>query len=145
MGESRFPHIRYIQRYYNAKNRARLTNHEPTLICNNCTGGILYHWLGLQFRSPFINLYLTTADFLSALERLADFLSAPIDEVKDSRYPYPVGRSQCHGELLHFMHYDSFTEAYQKWNERKQRINWDNMGVMLTNWPGETGGVKFLI
>lgn len=145
MGESRFPHIRYIQRYYNAKNRARLTNHEPTLICSNCTGGILYHWLGLQFRSPFINLYLTNADFLSALDHLSDFLSAPIDEVNDNRYSYPVGRSQCQGELLHFVHYRSFDMACQKWNERKLRVNWDNMAVMHTNWPGEMGGVKYQI
>ena len=142
MGESRIPHIRYIQRYINQRNRARLTNFEPTLICSNCTGGFLYHWLGLRFSSPFINLYLTSNDFLSAMEHLAEFLSAPIEEVFVSGKIYPVGRSQYGGERLHFMHYSSFDGAIQKWNERKQRVHWDNMAIIHSNWPGEAGGGK---
>lgn len=39
----------------NSCNRNKLTNKTPALICSNCLGGYIYHWLGLQFSSPFIN------------------------------------------------------------------------------------------
>jgi len=33
--------------------------------------------------------------------------------------------------LIHFLHYKTFEEAQEKWNKRKQRINWDNLFVMM--------------
>ena len=57
-----------LQERINRKNRSKLTNLSPSLVCSNCTGGFLYHWLGLRFYSPFINLYMTNEDFLTALE-----------------------------------------------------------------------------
>ena len=63
----------YLQERINKKNRQRLKNTTPSLICNNCLGGFIYHWLGLKFNSPFINLYLEDNDFLLALENLEDF------------------------------------------------------------------------
>lgn len=37
-----------------AKMREALTNMTPTFLCPNCIGGILFHDLGLQFRSPVV-------------------------------------------------------------------------------------------
>ena len=113
-----------------------MTNLSPTLVCSNCTGGFLYHWLGLRFRSPFINLYMTNEDFLTALEHWDEFLKADIKEVTDSGYDYPVGKS-IEGTRIHFVHYDSFNSAVAKWNERRTRMDSGNMGIMLTNWDGD--------
>ena len=52
-----------LQDHINQRNRKRLTNSTPTIIASNCTGGFLYHWLDLGFKSPFINLYMTQEDF----------------------------------------------------------------------------------
>lgn len=119
----------------NRRNRGRLKNESPTLICSNCAGGFIYHWLGLQFRSPFINLFLTPEDFIIALENFEEFLNTPIQELKDSGKDYPVGIG-AFGVKIHFMHYKDFSEAVMKWNDRKRRINMSNMGVMLTNYSG---------
>ncbi len=116
----------------NRANRKRLTNHTPTLICSNCTGGVLYHWLGLEFRSPFINLYMENGDFLTAMENFDEFIAGEIIEDKNSGLNYPVGIA-VHGERIHFMHYPDFDNALLKWNERKARINPNNMAIMLTN------------
>lgn len=120
------------QERINAANRRRLINHTPTLICSNCTGGVLYHWLGLEFRSPFINLYMDNPDFLSAMEHFDEFIHADITEDTASDKPYPVGVGP-RGERIHFMHYPDFATAKAKWIERRQRIDTDNMAVMLTN------------
>lgn len=116
----------------NEKNRKRLTNHTPTLICSNCTGGFLYHWLGLQFQSPFINLYMDNDDFLTAMEHFDEFIATPLTEDTNSEKPYPVGIG-IHGVKVHFMHYPDFISAIEKWEERKQRIDRHNMAIMLTN------------
>lgn len=125
-----------LQTRINNKNRKRLKNTMPTLICSNCTGGFLYHWLGLQFRSPFINLYMTPDDFITALENFDQFMAMPIIEMKNCGYDYPVGKGYS-GVVLHFVHYKTFDEAIEKWNQRKNRINMNNFGVMLTNWGGD--------
>lgn len=125
-----------LQERINKKNRKKLTNLTPTIIASNCTGGFLYHWLGLQFRSPFINLYMTPNDFITALEHFDEFINYEIEEVYDSGYNYPVGKS-AYNTIIHFMHYPSFQKAIEDWNKRKQRIDYHNIGVMLTNWSGD--------
>ena len=127
--------LNFLHDKINAKNRERLNNTTPTLICSTCAGGFIYHWLGLQFRSPFINLFLTPEDFVKALENFDEFIDTPIQEVKDSGKDYPVGVGAL-GIKVYFMHYKSFAEAIEKWNERKQRIDKNNMGVMLSNYAG---------
>ena len=74
-------------------------------------------------------------DFVKALENFDEFIDTPIQEVKDSGKDYPVGVGAL-GIKVYFMHYKSFAEAIEKWNERKQRINKNNMGVMLSNYAG---------
>lgn len=132
--------INFRQNKINERNRNRLINKTPTIICSNCTGGVLYHWLGLKFYSPFINLYMNNEDFILAMENFDNFISTEIIEDINSGKAYPVG-SGFGGCKIHFMHYKSFQDALLKWNERKSRINKDNMTIWLTNYNSENWGV----
>ena len=136
--------IKWRQERINAINRERLINTTPTLICSNCTGGILYHWLGLQFRSPFINLYMSNNDFLVAMENFDQFIATEIIEDTNAGKSYPVGIGYL-GVRIHFMHYPNFETACAKWNERKQRIDKSNMAIFLTNLqPSSTGDLSII-
>lgn len=116
--------------FRNSRNKKRLTNDKVSLICSNCTGGFIYHWLGMEFRSPFINLCMSNEDFLTAMENLDEFLSTPIKADVESEKPYPVGIG--YGKTkIHFMHYPDFETANKKWEDRKKRIDRGNMAVML--------------
>ena len=127
--------IKKYQEKINKKNKLRLTNNDFSLITSNCTGGIVYHWLGLRFNSPFINLFMSNEDYLNALENFEKFISTPLVEFEsDNNYPIGIG---FNGVMIHFMHYASFDEANDKWEKRKKRINYDNLCVWLTNWNGE--------
>lgn len=97
-------YLEWIQNSINKCNRRHLKNTEVSLLCSNCTGGILYHWLGLRFNSPFINLYMTENDFLTAMEHFDDFFATPITQCTDSDKEYPVGIGYG-GTKIHFMHY----------------------------------------
>lgn len=128
-------HIDKKQSKINLKNREKLTNYEPVLICSNCLAGYIYHWLGLQFHSPFINLWMTNEDFITMLEGdLKTFLSSPINEVKNCKEKYPVG--EINGVKIHFMHYKDFNTAIEAWNRRKERINFNNVGILFPNFEG---------
>lgn len=116
----------------NRNNRARLTNTSPTLICPSCIGGFIYHWLGLQFRSPFINLFMENDDFITAMENFDEFFASPLVEDKSGLYEYPVGLG-AHGERIHFLHYRDFATAVEAWDRRKARIDKSNMAVILSN------------
>ena len=133
-----------LQNSINSKNRARLTNLSPSIIASNCTGGFLYHWLGLKFYSPFINLYLSPEDFIKALEYFDDFIQSDITEYTEGDFDYPVGIG-FKGIIVHFMHYDTFASAYEKWNIRKKRINKNNMVIFLSNWGVTMINLNYLI
>lgn len=72
-------------------------------------------------------------DFLTAMENFEDFLAHDITEDRNSDKEYPVGIGYK-DVRIHFMHYPSFDEAKKKWDERKERINFSNLIVWMTNY-----------
>lgn len=115
------------------RKRKKLRNKDMTIFSQNCVGGVMYHDLGLQFRSPTINLFMSTPDFVSFLENPKSYLQLPLDFI-DSNCPYPVAKL---GDLtIYFVHYMTPEEASEKWEARKKRINWDNVFVVMTDRDG---------
>ena len=85
----------FFKKYRDKQYRSRFTNQDITILSMNCTGGILYHDLGLQFLSPTVNLYMKAEDFIKFCENLKCYLS--IDEMIPCKEPdiaenrkYPV-------------------------------------------------------
>ena len=60
-------------------NRRRLKNKTLSLFSSNCNGGCICHDLSLQFRSPFINLYLDASDYMKFLENPKGYLEEPLE------------------------------------------------------------------
>ena len=119
--------------------RNKVTNKDFTLIARDCVGGILYHQLGLKFLSPTINLFFIPEEFNFFCLNLKEYMAGELEELINNDTPYPVGLIYpvkgspiSRPVRVDFMHYDSFEQAKIKWNERKQRINWDNIFVLST-------------
>ncbi len=113
------------------KLRKRLHNKDVTILANNCNAGFIYHDLGLQFKSPTINLFFYKDHFFTFLEHLDEYLA---EEIRECKFPahkpetnYPVCNLGGGNGLpiieLHFNHYHSFCEAHDIWEKRKKRIN----------------------
>ena len=115
--------------------RKRLKNPSPTIIADTCFGGIVYHNLGLKFTSPTINMWVEKSDYFDFLEDLRGFLSVDMTEVTDSGYSYPVGDLSYNGKTVRFYgnHYKTFDEFRQKWNERKERVDYGNIFIVMLN------------
>ena len=115
-------------RLYKELKKRKLKNTNPTIISSNCNGEFIYYDMKLKFLSPTINLSFDMNDYVKMLENLEWYMKQPITEYKDPRFEYPTGML---GDIeIRFNHYDSFEEGVKKWEERKQRINWENLFVL---------------
>lgn len=112
------------------KQRALLKNKDFTLIANNCNGGVLSHELGLRFNSQFVNLFVNTKDYIEYLKNFDYYNSKKLRFEADSTKNYPIGKLD--DLTIDFVHYKSNEEAEQKWEERKSRIDKNNMFVIFT-------------
>ena len=111
------------------KRRKRLLDKDITILANNCNAGFIYHDLGLQFKSPTINLFFYKDHFFTFLEHLDEYLAEEIRECKSPQHIPEINYPVCNlgsGDLpvieLHFNHYPNFQEAHDIWEKRKKRI-----------------------
>ena len=56
------------------RNRERLVNTTPTVFASNCNGGVMTHDLGLQFKSPTVNLFIRPKAYVRFLANLEHYL-----------------------------------------------------------------------
>lgn len=116
-----------------------------SILCCNCTGGILSHNLGLPFRSPTVNLYMNAEDFIRFCENRDYYLQisrlVPCEDPEIlAEHPYPVAQL---GDLrLFLVHYDSLEKAQEKWNSRKKRLNPQQTVLICCDREGMTESLK---
>lgn len=123
------------RRNFDEKNRKRLINKDFTIICSNCVAGVIYHNLGLQFKTPTINMYFEAKDFVKFCKNIDYYISCELVESKiKSDFPIAI----LGDILLYGVHYKNFIEMKEKWDERKQRINMKNIFFIMTERDGCT-------
>ncbi|MBR1806572.1 MAG: DUF1919 domain-containing protein [Selenomonadaceae bacterium] len=113
----------------------RLQRSRLSVVSMNCFGGFISHMLGLPFRSPFVNLWLSEKDFLKFLHAPKFYLETkPRFERLDHPWElfpngYPI--VSLDDVTLNMMHYKTFEESVDAWNRRKARINRYNLLVTM--------------
>ena len=122
------------------KRKAKLENHDFTIISNTCVGGVMTHFVGEQFRSPTVNLIIYEEQFLTFCRHLKEYSTCDVEEPSEEEaeqfksFKYPVGILRG-GELpdiyLFFVHYKTFDEAKKKWDERFKRVNYDDIFIVM--------------
>lgn len=111
-----------------------LKKSRPSIISNNCWGGLTYHHLRLPFWSPFINMYLEDEDFIQLIYNLREYMQEePSYHAQgynsDEEFSFPIFNL---GDIrLYMNHYHDADEAKAIWQKRVERINWDNLFVMM--------------
>lgn len=101
----------------------------------NCFGGVISHTLGLPFLSPFVNMFLKEQEFIRFLRAPRVYMEERLilKETKwqsdSGGFNYPVFTL---GNIdLEMNHYPDFDEAIKIWEQRKARINWYNLFVVM--------------
>lgn len=82
----------------------------------------------LKNLTPTINLSFEMNDYVKMLENLEWYMKQPILPYEDKRFEYPTGML---GDIeIRFNHYETLEEGIEKWEERKKRIDWNNLFIM---------------
>lgn len=124
----------HVRRVYHKKT---IKSRDFTVISNNCWGGKLYQYLDMPYLSPTVGLYFFADDYIKFVKRLKYYMSLDLKFIseKDSRHYEMLKQRNRTGipigvlddvEVI-FLHYQSEAEAYEKWNRRRARINWNNI------------------
>lgn len=118
--------------FRNKYERKELKRESFTIISNNCIGGVICHDLGVQFQSPTVNLYIRPHEFVRLCEDIDYYMKLSLIELPyNELIGYPVAML---GDItLYCKHYTSFDEVEKKWNERKKRIDWNHVYLMMTD------------
>lgn len=111
----------------------RLHHSNISIIAKNCWGGLTSHALGLKFLSPFVNLSFLDDAFLRLLSNLKEYMELELEPDTESEeaklHDFPCAML---GDIsIRLNHYKDFASAKMAWDERKKRINWDNLFIMM--------------
>jgi hypothetical protein len=125
------------RRWYHKKKAKNCKKEKCSIICNNCTGGVILHDLGLRFDTPTINtLFYNADDFLFFVSNIKAFSKSDMYQIPDTNYSYPIGAIKLRERIIKIglVHYSTFDEGKRKWEERFKRIDYNNLFII---WEGK--------
>lgn len=114
-----------------------IKNKDFSIISNNCWAGRAYQYLDMPYLSPTVGLYFFAPDYIRFVSDLHKYLDTPLEFInaEDSKYceelkirnqiDKPIGKLDD-VEIV-FLHYPSKEEALEKWNRRKERVNFNHI------------------
>lgn len=111
-----------------------------SIISQGCWGGIISHGLNLPFLSPTVNIQIKDNEFLKMAKKLRFYMQC---DLEFSRISYNESEKkiipvfQLNQEIeITMPHDENFVAAKNNWYRRRERINWNNLLlVMITENP----------
>ena len=128
--------ISKLRKYHKKFRQFRLKNKNFSLIASNCNGAMILHDLNMRFNSPFVDLWIKPQDFIKMCQNLSDYMNSDLQFTSEKGIDYPVGILK--DIKIYFQHYNSNKAAEDKWNKRKERINYENIFILFTDRDGCT-------
>lgn len=126
--------------------RKRLKYPTFTIISNNCWAGHCYRYFQVPYNTPTIGLYFFPKEYIKFVSNLEYYLNIDLHfiNVVDSKHHEVLeerGETHCPIGVLDdieiiFLHYKTEQEAYEKWNRRKKRMDWNNLYFKFTEMNG---------
>lgn len=115
---------------------AELIENPVTILADDCWGGFVYHYLGLAFSSPLINVLWDKSEYAKFIQAPLFYLETELTMVREGDLRvglFPIGKLGKNGKevQIQFIHNVDFYEAKQQWDRRKKRINSDNLFVKM--------------
>lgn len=119
-----------------------IRNKNFSVISNNCWAGRLYQYLDMPYLSPTAGLYFFAPDYIKFVSDLRRYLAVPLRfiEAEESKYYDELRkRNQTDKPIgilddveIVFLHYKTKEEAEEKWNRRRERVNFDNIIIKFS-------------
>ena len=134
--------LRNLEKYLKGKYfNLKINKNDFTIISNNCWGTFIYKKFGVPYNSPFVNLFIFPEDYIKLLKNFSKDSLSNIEFInkEQSKFTnrlitygesynnnYPIGLLNKEVEL-HFLHYTSKEDAFQKWNRRLEKMNFERL------------------
>lgn len=119
-----------------------IRNKNFSVISNNCWAGKVYQYLDMPYLSPTAGLYFFAPDYIKFVKNLKGYLDTDLEFIPPEESKYfdvlkkrnqldkPIGRL---GDVeIVFLHYPTKEEALEKWNRRKERVNFDHIIIKFS-------------
>lgn len=120
--------------------RNKLEHNDFTLVCNNCIAGAFYHDYGLEFKSPFIDVFIESDDFFKLMRNFNHYIydTKELVDITSKDDFCPVGLLD--DIKIRFVHYEDFGTASKKWFTRVKRINYQHLFFLMSDidWGGKS-------
>ncbi len=130
--------IKKIENIFNKFKNRKIKNTDFSIISNNCWGNFVYQHYNLEYKTPFVGLFVFAPDYIIMLKDLKYYLDKKLVFIKsaESKYyneliefnvidKYPIGALD--DIEIHFLHYKDEEEAKTKWERRLKRINYNKL------------------
>lgn len=128
-----------IRRFFVKKS---IKNKNFSVISNNCWAGKVYQYLDMPYLSPTAGLYFFAPDYIKFVSDLRRYLATELHfiEAEESKY-YEIIKERRQTDKpigvlddveIIFLHYKTKEEAAEKWNRRKERVNFDNIIIKFS-------------
>jgi uncharacterized protein (DUF1919 family) len=122
---------------FDFKRYCELIENPLTIISDDCWGGMVSNYLALEFNSPFVNLFISSDDYIKLLENINYYLQQELCMVSEGDVyscTMPIG-SLGEGNskiIIDFNHHVSFIDAKNDWERRIGKINRNNLLIKMT-------------
>ena len=133
------PHYHKLVRMAKWWRRIGLDCKDFTIISNNCTGGYVYQYFGVSYKTQTEGIFFITSDYIKIIERPEYYFKHEVKLIdpKEStlakaglNITYPVGLID--DVEVYFKHYPDPREAVEKWRRRASRMNFNKLFFLLT-------------
>ena len=115
-----------------------------SLITNNCHGAVIYVEKRWEYASPTISTQILPRDFVKFCSKLKAYLEMPLEEYRDLSDEHERELIRFYGDeldawpigiiddvMIIFRHETDFATAADKWNRRKERVDYNSLAYML--------------
>lgn len=118
--------------------RIGLKSTDFSIISNNCTGGYVYQYFGIRYKTPTEGLFMSTDDYIKLISRPKYYFSQRLnfvepsttDHYRSENFVFPA--ATIDDITVYFRHCTTREEAEEKWRRRSSRINYDKLIFLLT-------------
>lgn len=125
--------------WFDLKKYMRLKESKCSILSNFCLGGIVSDQLGLPFLSPTVNMVCLGDHFFSFIKNYKKLLAVDMQIYENDTYiPNTrgtesfMGKGMIDGKIIwYFRHSNNPYANVEKWNERRKRVNFDNVAVFM--------------
>lgn len=125
--------------FHKANIRRKINQTDVSIISQNCIGGIIYNYIGTEFSSPTINMFIEDENFVKLVENLPHYLSVTPVALCE-KYIDPIDPSISYPKIIVddieicCMHYANCDEAILAWERRKKRVNLNKVLIIANSW-----------